>query len=139
MTEKTINNLSWMLLKFNVLMTTTYFGIDIVKWLYRLYANRIKRNEVNEVLFMRQCDVCMPPKNTDCDIKYCFNNTFREMKSFIDGAQHSLYICMNVFTSTQLSEVVLRAHERGVSVKVMANYSTAYATGSQLSMLHQNS
>lgn len=139
MTEKwTVNNLPWFLLKFNVLMTGTYFGIDIVMWLYKLYANRIKRNEVNEVLFMRQCDVCKPPKSTVCDTQYCFNYTFREMQSFIDGARHSLYICMNVFTSIHLGEAVLRARERGVSVKIIANYSTAHATGSQLQMLHQN-
>lgn len=132
----TVNRLSGFFFKLNVLLTGVYFGIDVVMWLY----NRMKRSDVNKVLFLRpiHCDVCQHRKNNDCNNRYCYNYISRTMTSYINGARHSLYICMNVFTSTDLSEVVLRAHERGVAVKVIGNYSTAHATGSQLSMLHRN-
>lgn len=121
--------------KCNIFLYTAYFSTNLIMWLYKRWTNEC---EINEVLFTRQinCDTCTGRKNTHCDNQYCFFNTFGNIKSLIDGAQHSLYICMNIFTSVELGEVVLRAHERGVSVKISANHSTAFATGSQLSMLH---
>lgn len=137
MTEK----LNRALFKYNLLLAGTYFGIDIVKWLYKHYARRRNKNEVNDVLFMRQIDCnCagLRERRHNCDNRYCYNYTFREIKSLINGAQHSLYICMNIFTSEDLGEVVLRAHERGVSVKLIVNTGTDHATGSQVTMLHTN-
>lgn len=87
---------------------------------------------------MKRTDCCKQNDNPNCDNEYCYYYIFRRMKSLIDGAQHSVYICMNIFTSASLGEVVLRAHERGVLVKIIANYSTAYATGSQITMLNAN-
>lgn len=144
--NRTVSNLTWLLFKYNVFMIGTYFCIDIAKWLHKVYVDRKNSNEINEVLFTKEidcqhCNICKYPRLigcNDCDQKYCFYYTLSKMKSVIDGAQHTLYICMNVFTSNNLSELVLNAHLRGVSVKIIANYSTAYATGSQLIMLQQN-
>ncbi|KAJ6641872.1 Mitochondrial cardiolipin hydrolase [Pseudolycoriella hygida] len=120
-------------------MAVTYFGIDIVKWLHNLYKKRDE--ELNEVIFMRQkqCTMCARHRrNVNCTNEHCYNYTAKNMKAFIDSAQHSLYIAVNVFTSVDLGKVVLNAHRRGVSVKILGNNGTAYLTGSQLSMLHEN-
>lgn len=131
----TTDNIASIWFKWNIFLYTAYFGPSLIMRLYKYWRNEC---EINEVLFTRQinCSMCASRRNTHCDNQYCFYYTLGKIKSLIDGAQHSLYICMNIFTSVELGAVVLHAHERGVSVKIGANYSTAFATGSQLAMLH---
>lgn len=131
-----VNNLSWFLFKCNILIAVTYAGLN----LYERYVNWTKKRGIHEVLFTRQidCKHCVTRKRPDCDNQHCYSYTLRKMKSLIDGAQHSLYICLNVFTSVELGEVVLHAHRRGVSVKIIGNNTTDFASGSQLLMLHEN-
>ncbi|XP_037045463.1 mitochondrial cardiolipin hydrolase-like [Bradysia coprophila] len=132
MEKLTVNNLSSHLFKYNALLVGTVF----LMWLYKQHANRKKHSEIDELLFMKRTDCCKRENN--CDNEHCYNYVFQRMKSLIDGAQYSVYVCMNIFTSASLGEVVLRAHQRGVLVKIIANYSTEYASGSQITMLHIN-
>lgn len=127
-------------LKLNVLLVGVYYGIDIILWLRKIYLKRLKTTGINEVLFTSDqiCNVCTQKTNTNCSKVYCYNYTVQKMKSFINGARRSIYICMNVFTSQDLGRTILKAHERGVSVKIIANQSTAWATGSQVKELHAN-
>ncbi len=136
-----VNNFSWLFNKYNATLLGLWIGIETIPWWCKQYANIKKRNEINEVIFTqhKKCPDCTPKSgNNYCSNKYCYNYTLRQMKSFIDGAQHSLYITMNVFTNSDLGEMVLRAHERGISVKIVANESTAYASGSQIEKLHRS-
>lgn len=135
MMEKLIvNNLSSNLFKYNVLLAGSLFFM----WLYKQHSNRKKQSEIDEMLFIKHTDCCTRENNNNCDNEYCQYYVLRRMKSLIDSAQHSVYVCMNIFTSPSLGAVVLQAHERGVSVKIVGNYSTEYSSGSQITMLHAN-
>lgn len=125
----------------NLALLGVYVGIEIISRLYlgvyEWNANRSKRNGITEALFTSD-KICNCENNLNCQEEYCYYYTVRLMASFINGAQYSIHICMNIFTSEDLARVVLEAHQRGVKVRIIANRSTAYATGSQMVMLHEH-
>lgn len=135
-----MDSFAWNLFKINIIGVSLYCGLCIVPWLQKKCVNWTKRNDINEAIFTKyvSCDVCSKRNGTLCETQYCYNYTLRKMKALIDGAQHSIFICMNIFTNPDLGEFVLDAHRRGVLVKIIVNGSTLDASGSQIRMLHSN-
>lgn len=135
-----LNNFSSFLFKCNLISVGFYCSLHAAVWLHERYIKWSKRNAIEDAIFTgyEECKKCYFQKSSNCNNQYCYNYTLKKVKSLIDGAKHSLYICMNIFTSTDMSSLVLDAHKRGVEVKIIANESTSHATGSQLPMLHRS-
>lgn len=53
----------------------------------------------------------------------------------IDSAQQSLMVCVMVITCTQLTDAIIRAKKRGVSVRLVADSTMVEASGCQLTKL----
>lgn len=137
MMGKLIINNWW---KLNAFLFSVYGSMQIILWLRKYYTKRAKQNQINEALFTsdRPCKDCDRQRNINCTNQYCYSYIISKLLSFINGARHSIYICMNIFTSQDLGEAILQAYKRGVSVKIITNETTAYATGSQIKTLHSN-
>lgn len=93
-------------------------------------------NDINEVIFSNSRSACCTDKrNSNCTSTYCMAKHIGRIVEIINAAQQSISLYMYMFTLKELSVAIIRAHERGVYVRVIAEQSMAYSSGSQMRYL----
>ncbi|KAG0082790.1 hypothetical protein BGZ93_002254 [Podila epicladia] len=61
--------------------------------------------------------------------------SFQQLVKTLDGAQKSLDICVYTITDDQLAKAIIRAHERGVKVRIISDSEKAGDQGSDVNRL----
>ncbi|KAG9073155.1 hypothetical protein KI688_000942 [Linnemannia hyalina] len=64
--------------------------------------------------------------------------SFKQLVKTLDGAQKSLDICVYTITDDHLANAIIRAHERGVKVRIISDSEKADDLGSDVNRLRDN-
>lgn len=90
--------------------------------------------DINEVIFSNNRSACCTGNKSDskCRSSYCMARHIDRMVEIINAAQHSVSLYMYILTIKELSDAIIKAHERGCLVRVVSESSMAYSTGSQM-------
>ena len=75
----------------------------------------------------KETGVCFSPKN-ECAQKIC---------KFIQKAEQSLLICVFTISDNSISESILKAHQRGVHIKIITDNEKSMDKGSDIYALHK--
>ncbi|XP_011315039.1 mitochondrial cardiolipin hydrolase [Fopius arisanus] len=59
--------------------------------------------------------------NMSCGISHCPVRNVRKLLSFFDSAKKTLDICIYILTSKDLTDAIIRAHERGITIRLMVD------------------
>lgn len=98
------------------------------------------KDEVNEVLYTNDqtqiCTASHKSNNVACKNRSCYIRNIARIVKCIDSAKASIDFSMYIFTAAEPAEAVLRAHRRGVRVRVICDESMAFASGSQAVAFH---
>ena len=71
-----------------------------------------------------------------CRVAFSPNGGVTEMLvEYIDGSQSNIRLLAYNFTSQEIADALVRAHERGVDVQVVLDRSVPHESGSKLTML----
>jgi mitochondrial cardiolipin hydrolase len=65
-----------------------------------------------------------------------FNNCAERIVQLLNAAQQYVDICVFTITDNRLSEAILEAHQRGVSIRVISDNDKAFDRGSDITFLH---
>lgn len=117
-----------------------FVGSEIIYQIYkRIRKSYEKRVEINQVLITNNLSsTCMISEahvindTKNCDNPYCYKRNYETVIRIIDSAQHSINICMFIFTMVEIANAVIRAYERGVNVKVYIDEKMSFSSGSQI-------
>lgn len=116
----------------------------------KLYLFRIKneeesriienRKDICEVLFTNPSSKCCLGyrKNRECLNTYCAKKSVARVVHFIDGAQISICVAMNIFTHRLFCEALVHAQQRGVLVRVLLDCQMAVQSSSKQHPLKQH-
>lgn len=123
----------------NIVYTGVVFGAIGTALTFKLFKacwDFFKAPEFNEVIFSNtRSSCCTVQKDSNCTSKYCMVKHIDRMVEIINAAQQSISLCMYMFTVKELSIAIIKAHERGVYVRVIAESSMAFSSGSQMRYL----
>lgn len=108
----------------------------VAKELYDLYKKFTERHHEVYFVMMGEPDCCNPnnPGNTDPNKKckkYCNGKLLKQIMDRINTAKTSILIAMYNFSNHRLADCVLRAHRRGVKVRLIIDRSMGENTESK--------
>lgn len=116
--------------------------------LYKIYC-KVRKDwkkranfDINEVLFTNNLSTkCSLTHEKDyvCSNSFCFIRNSTRIVQLIDSSSKSISICMYIFTFPDIGEALLRAKNRGVTVRMIGCESMAYSTASVMTKLSKNS
>lgn len=114
----------------------------ILIYLIRKYKKKPLKDDsesVNEVMFFR-CYVCNHHlnKHNKCNISECVYNHILRMKSYITDAKNSLDICLYLITMGDMTTEIVRAHQRGVRVRIITDAAMSVSSGSKIETFRKN-
>ncbi|XP_077301989.1 mitochondrial cardiolipin hydrolase-like isoform X2 [Arctopsyche grandis] len=72
-----------------------------------------------------------------CHHRYCCVHNVQRIVDCLDGARICIDICIYIFSCKLLAQAVKRAHNRGVVVRIIADYDMAYNNGSRICHLYE--
>lgn len=96
---------------------------------YLLYERKIK---ICEVLFTNNKSNCCQAFNPECKNPHCTELIFSRIIQHIDQAKHIVCLAIYIFTSRKLADAILRAHKRGVTVRIIVEKSMYHSTESKV-------
>lgn len=90
------------------------------------------RKEICEVVFTNPSSKCCFAKRKDqaCPNAYCMKKAAGRIIHYIDSAKSSICLAMNIFTYTPFLDALVRAHKRGIIVRVVFDGTMSGQTGS---------
>lgn len=101
-----------------------------------LELNSSRNNEyIMEILFFTEDSVSCRMHlgaNECCDKLDCSVANLKKLTNYLHRANHTIHVCMYLFTSQILGNAILQAHKRGVVVKVIADASVNMSDHSQV-------
>jgi mitochondrial cardiolipin hydrolase len=65
-----------------------------------------------------------------------FNNCVGRIVQLLDAAQQAVEICVFTITDNRLTEAILAAHQRGVTIRIISDNDKAFDRGSDIELLH---
>ncbi|XP_066595279.1 uncharacterized protein zuc isoform X2 [Prorops nasuta] len=106
---------------------------EVLLYVYKKYKNENNKEIVTklakkepfhqEVLFFiensAQCLKHYNYYNYRCPMRHCAAKNLRKVVNYINSAKKTLEVCIYFFTCKQLMQVILRAHEKGVAVRIV--------------------
>lgn len=78
-------------------------------------------NEINEVFFLNNTSLCCMGGDANCVNLYCKAKAVGRIIEIINAAQQSISFCMYMFSVEELSNAIIKAHNRGVYVRAIAD------------------
>lgn len=101
--------------------------------LYRLYRYLLyeRKTNVSEALFTSNESGCCQTYDSKCKNPYCSEVLFNRIVQHIDQAKSIICLAVYIFTSKKLYEAILRAHKRGVVVRIIIEKSMYHSTESK--------
>ena len=131
------------ILKFSGILLGFCAASEIAYAVMKLYANRFATISppavIHEVIFSNHysgcCTIRSKSELSQCKNAYCIKKNVSKMIEYIDSAKSSILLCMYIFTCQELADAIINAHERGIKIRVIAEETMAYSTGSQLSRM----
>lgn len=108
----------------------------VAKQLYDLYRKFTIRHHHVYFVMMGETECCNPNNPNDADPnkkckKYCMGRLLKEIMDRINSAKTSMCIAMYNFSNHRLADCVLRAHRRGVKVRLVIDRSASESTESK--------
>lgn len=86
---------------------------------YRLYT-KISHKDICKLIFTNPSGNCCQEKpTTGCVNPYCIEKNSDKIIHHIDEAKSSICVAMLIFTFEPFMRALIRAHERGVTVRVL--------------------
>lgn len=101
------------------------------------------RKSVAEVLFTNDLSGCCMNNRKECNNKYCMSRIYSAYENHIDSAKSLVCVAIYMFTNHRICAALLRAHKRGVVVRIVTETKAFHASKGKASELiaageHQN-
>lgn len=106
-------------------------------FIYEIYYKRKKaqKNDINEaIMFSYGAKELIKSKYS----RYTITRSMDRLLHYLNSPRHSIDICMYVITSTDLQNVIVKLHIRGVKVRVIIDADMAFSNGSALKRLEKH-
>lgn len=118
-------------LKYATCVFGAAFSAEMLMYFYSKYLSR-RKYEICETFFLNEKSGCCWTQKKDCKNKYCMSRVIDRIEKEIDSANSIICIAMYMFTNQRFCDAVIRAKKRGVTVRIIMDYSQRGATGSKL-------
>lgn len=115
----------------------------IITWkLYHYNKNSVQKHDESYFLMMNDSDCCdfplvNSPRLKKCKNKFCMTKLMKRIIDKIDESKSLICIAMYMLTNRRFGEGILRAHQRGVKVRLICDSSMAHSSNSQLNHLQE--
>lgn len=129
-----------------IIVTASLFVTEIIWRGYERYRNlgwsgffkwraskEKKKSLVDVLFFTEDSSFCRSHINSEkiCNRVNCAAMNFNKLKKYLNSAKCTIDVCMYFFTSQELGNAILRAHKRGVMVRVIIDATMALNDDSQ--------
>ncbi|KAG6439739.1 hypothetical protein O3G_MSEX001036 [Manduca sexta] len=116
-----------------LLLTVSFVSHAAFKY-FRRQKKKEKIKEINEVImFAHGTRELRRSKYSKCVI----TPSMERLLYYLNMPKHSIDICMYVFTNTDLTNVVLKLHFKGVKVRLIVDADMAFTSGSSIRRLER--
>lgn len=110
-------------------------AVLVVKELYDMYKKWTKNHHEVYFVMMGEPQCCNPndasiTPNKNCR-KYCMGKLLKKIMDRINSAKHSDCIAMYNFSNHRIADCVLRAHRRGVKIRLIIDKSMSESNESK--------
>lgn len=121
------------ILKYGLYTVIAGVSLEAVLKLIRSIQNR--KIQISEVLFTNNRSSCCLRPNPNCKNPYCMDILLDHIVKHIDEAKSIMCIAIYIFTCKKLFDAVLRAHKRGVVIRMIVEKSMYHSTESKVRQL----
>lgn len=127
-------------LKYGLTLGSVGLSVTVAYKIYSNYRQSSSHKEICELLFTNpSASCCLGQKaRANCANPYCIKKNSAKIIRHIEAAKHSISLAMLIFTYRQFMEALIRAHKRGVTVRVITDRGMEHSTGSTIKQLSDN-
>ncbi|KAK2586829.1 hypothetical protein KPH14_011847 [Odynerus spinipes] len=99
----------------------------------RSVIEKKKKSLAEVLLFTEDSAFCRSHINSEnsCNRLNCAAVNFNKLKKYLNSAKCTIDVCIYFFTSQKLGNAIIKAHKRGVAVRVIIDATMAQNDGSQ--------
>lgn len=110
-------NLSWVS---GLVLSSLFAGALLGRLLSR-------KKSFSAVLFTNDQSGCCLNEGENCSNRYCMGRVYDAFEHHIDSARRLICIAIYMFTNQRICDAIIRAHKRGVIVRVIIDFKSFYA------------
>lgn len=131
----------WTIIKHTLYWASLLGSLDLLFIIYERQRKRMAQRPIADADFIMSNNLpCCPTTISESNLKKCINphckaKLSHKIINHIDSAKTILCVAMYMNTVDNITNAILRAHRRGVIVRIITDYSMIATTNSKINLL----